>query len=61
MTSTPTSSIGNGSEPPAHSLPQESLSSQLPPVDEICRILARVLTRVQGEPQQDATAQGDAS
>ena len=35
-----------------------SSSSYLPPVDEICRILARVLVRVQSQQQ---TAQGGAS
>jgi hypothetical protein len=37
-------------------------SVQHPPVDEICRILARVLSRIQASPPPDPTpAAGDAS
>lgn len=38
-----------------HAQNQTQSVSQLPPVDEVCRILARVLTRVQASQQADAT------
>ena len=51
----PSPSSQNGSETTRSTA---SSSSHLPPVDEICRILARVLVRVQSQQQ---AAQGGAS
>jgi hypothetical protein len=52
----------NGSEPCGPPPSTAAASVQHPPVDEICRILARVLSRVQASPPPDPTpAAGDAS
>ena len=60
MTSSLPSSLSrNGSEPPPLHHPPAP-TSQLPPVDEVCRILARVLARVQATQHADAV-QGDAA
>jgi len=39
--------MGTGSRPQAHPPQHSSPVPHLPPVDEVCRILARVLARVQ--------------
>lgn len=51
-------SRSQGSNPPPATTPESGNGSQrstpLPPIDEVCRILARVLVRVQANGQSDA-------
>jgi hypothetical protein len=52
----------NGSEPGSPPPSTAAATVQHPPVDEICRILARVLSRIQASQSPDPTpAAGEAS
>jgi hypothetical protein len=56
----PSTPVRNNSEHPVQDRAPHSPSAQLPPVDEVCRILARVLTRIQaGQPSDAALTEGE--
>jgi hypothetical protein len=57
----PSTPVQNNSEHSTQDRTPHSPSAQLPPVDEVCRILARVLTRIQAGQPSDATPATGAS